>query len=204
MYLVVGLGNPDRQYADTFHNVGFLVADRLARLLGASFDKGECRAICAHARLCGEKVIVAKPITYMNLSGESLKELVKKYKIEREKCVVVYDDADMPLGAIRLRKSGSGGSHNGMKNIIENMRTEDIFRVRLGIGRPQNDRMELKDYVLGKINDGQRTLLEPALENAAQALKMFVSGADADAVMRTFNKREKKTPVSQTDAEQTE
>ena len=120
MYLVVGLGNPDRQYADTFHNVGFLVADRLARLLGASFDKGECRAICAHARLCGEKVIVAKPITYMNLSGESLKELVKKYKIEREKCVVVYDDADMPLGAIRLRKSGSGGSHNGMKNIIEN------------------------------------------------------------------------------------
>ena len=73
MYLVVGLGNPDRQYADTFHNVGFLVADRLARLLGASFDKGECRAICAHARLCGEKVIVAKPITYMNLSGESLK-----------------------------------------------------------------------------------------------------------------------------------
>ena len=92
----------------------------------------------------------------------------------------------------------------GMKNIIENMRTEDIFRVRVGIGRPQNDRMELKDYVLGKINDGQRTLLEPALENAAQALKMFVSGADADAVMRTFNKREKKTPVSQTDAEQTE
>lgn len=160
MYLVVGLGNPDRQYADTFHNVGFLVADRLARLLGANFDKGECRAICAHARLCGEKVIVAKPITYMNLSGESLKELVKKYKIEREKCVVVYDDADMPLGAIRLRKSGSGGSHNGMKNIIENMRTEDIFRVRVGIGRPQNDRMELKDYVLGKINDGQRTLLE--------------------------------------------
>ena len=204
MYLVVGLGNPDRQYADTFHNVGFLVADRLARLLGANFDKGECRAICAHARLCGEKVIVAKPITYMNLSGESLKELVKKYKIEREKCVVVYDDADMPLGAIRLRISGSGGSHNGMKNIIENMRTEDIFRVRVGIGRPQNDRMELKDYVLGKINDGQRTLLEPALENAAQALKMFVSGADADAVMRTFNKREKKTPVSQTDAEQTE
>ena len=89
---------------------------------------------------------------------------------------MVYDDADMPLGAIRLRKSGSGGSHNGMKNIIENMRTEDIFRVRVGIGRPQNDRMELKDYVLGKINDGQRTLLEPALEKRRAGIENVCVG----------------------------
>lgn len=193
MYLIVGLGNPDRQYADTFHNVGFMAVDKLAQNIGVAFDKGECRAICAHARVGGEKVVIAKPITYMNLSGESLRELVKKYKIEREKCLIVYDDADMPLGTLRIRKSGSGGSHNGMKNIIDNMRTEDILRVRVGIGRPQNDRMELKDYVLGKISDEQRSILEPALENAAQAIKMFVSGADADAVMRTFNKREKTT-----------
>lgn len=191
MYLVVGLGNPDRQYADTFHNVGFLAADKLAELLGAAFDKGECRAICAHARVGGQKVVIAKPITYMNLSGESLRELVKKYKIERENCVIVYDDADMPLGSLRIRKSGSGGSHNGMKNIIDNMRTEEILRVRVGIGRPQLEQMELKDYVLGKISPEQRAKIEPALENAAQALKMFVSGADADAVMRAFNKREK-------------
>lgn len=193
MYLIVGLGNPDRQYTDTFHNVGFMAVDKLAQNIGVAFDKGECRAICAHARVGGEKVVIAKPITYMNLSGESLRELVKKYKIEREKCLIVYDDADMPLGTLRIRKSGSGGSHNGMKNIIDNMRTEDILRVRVGIGRPQNDRMELKDYVLGKISDEQRSILEPALENAAQAIKMFVSGADADAVMRTFNKREKTT-----------
>lgn len=196
MYLVVGLGNPDRQYLNTFHNVGFLVADKLAEKLGVAFDKGECRAICAHTRIGREKVVVAKPITYMNLSGESVRELTRKYKTEQKKCVIVYDDADLPIGLIRIRKGGSGGSHNGMKSIVDAMHTEDIFRVRVGIGRPEIFGMELKDYVLGKINPQQWDALSPAIDAAAEALKVFVSGSDADAVMSAFNKREK-SPVSE-------
>ena len=131
MYLVVGLGNPDKKYLNTFHNMGFMCVDKLAQKLGVTFDKGECKAVTAHARVGGEKVIIAKPVTYMNLSGEAVQELCHKYKIEKGNLIVVYDDIDIPMGNIRIRKEGSAGTHNGMRNIIKMISTTDFVRVRL-------------------------------------------------------------------------
>ena len=119
MYLIVGLGNPEKKYLNTWHNVGFMCLDRLAEKLDVSFDKSECRCVTAHAKLNGEKVILAKPLTYMNLSGEAVQELVHKYKVEKGNLVVAYDDVDLPLGSVRIRKFGSAGTHNGMKNIVQ-------------------------------------------------------------------------------------
>ena len=136
MYLVVGLGNPDRKYLNTFHNVGFMCVDLLADKLGETFTKNECKAMTLHTRINGHKVIVAKPLTYMNLSGESVLELVNKYKIEIEKLIVVYDDVDLPMGTVRIRKGGSAGTHNGMRNIVKLLDNTGFARIRLGINKP--------------------------------------------------------------------
>ena len=133
VFLVVGLGNPEEKYFDTFHNVGFRAVERFAEAIDAPFCKGECRALTAHKKTELGKTVIAKPITYMNLSGESVRELVNKYKIEQTDCIVIYDDADLPVGKIRIRKDGSGGSHNGMLNIIKNMGTQNVYRIRIGI-----------------------------------------------------------------------
>ena len=115
MYLIVGLGNPDSVYKNTFHNVGFMAVDRFAEKIGAEFTKKECKAVTAHAFVGGSKVIIAKPQTYMNLSGESVLSLTAKYKIEQDAFFIVYDDVDLGLGALRVRESGSAGTHNGMR-----------------------------------------------------------------------------------------
>ncbi len=185
--LVVGLGNPDEKYQNTFHNVGFGAVNRLAKKLGADFDKGECRALTAHVKKDGVKVIIAKPITYMNLSGESVRELVNKYKIEQQNCIIVYDDADLPVGKLRIRKEGSGGSHNGMLNVIANVGTQNVYRLRIGISRPVLPDMALMDYVLSKIPSETQQILDKAYDLAADALTEFCFGADIDKVMMDFN-----------------
>ena len=185
MYLVVGLGNPEKKYLNTWHNVGFMCLDRLAQKLQVSFDKGECRCVTAHAKVNGQKVILAKPLTYMNLSGEAVQELVHKYKVEKGNLVVAYDDVDLPLGSVRIRKFGSAGTHNGMKNIVHMLNTTDIPRVRVGIGK--DTPMELIDYVLSQVTEQDHELLDTALDNAAEALFDFVNGTDFDVVMQHHN-----------------
>ncbi|MBR2966490.1 MAG: aminoacyl-tRNA hydrolase [Clostridia bacterium] len=187
MYLIVGLGNPDKKYLNTFHNMGFLCVDRLAKKLGGEFNKGECRAVTCHARVNGQKVIVAKPITYMNLSGESLRELVNKYKIEQGNLVVVYDDIDIPLGNLRLRKEGSAGTHNGMRSIVQHLGTTNFPRVRVGIGKQTP--MALVDYVLSQVTEDDHSIVDKALDDGASALLDFVGGADFDKVMQKYNSK---------------
>ena len=187
MYLVVGLGNPEKKYFNTFHNMGFMVVDRLAEKLGASFDKGECCSVTAHTRVGNEKVIIAKPVTYMNLSGKAVQELTHKYKIEKGNLVVVYDDVDIPQGTLRIRKDGSAGTHNGMRNIVQMLNTEDFARVRVGIGKETP--MPLIEYVLSQVTDDDHKALAPVLDAAASALFDFVNGIDIDKVMQKYNIR---------------
>lgn len=184
-YLIVGLGNPDEKYRQTFHNAGFLCLDEIAKKLGAAFTKGECRAITAHARQGKTKIILAKPITYMNLSGFSVAELINKYKIEREKFLVVYDDVDLPIGQMRIRAKGSGGTHNGMKDVVAKTGTEEIFRIRIGIGQERHG--ELADYVLSKITEKEREILSPVLVKAAQAVCDFTDGVGIAKIMLDYN-----------------
>ena len=187
MYLVVGLGNPEKKYFNTFHNMGFMAVDRLVEKLGVEFNKGECRAVTAHTKINGEKVIVAKPVTYMNLSGEAVQELCHKYKIEKGKLIVVYDDVDIPLGKLRIRQDGSAGTHNGMKNIVQMLSTDNFPRVRIGIGK--DTPMALVDYVLSQVSEDDCQTLDPVLDQAAQALCDFVNGCDIDQVMQKYNIR---------------
>lgn len=185
MYLIVGLGNPDKKYLNTFHNMGFMCVDKLAEKLGISFTKGECKSVTAHARINGEKVILAKPVTYMNLSGEAVAELTNKYKIEKGKLIVVYDDVDIETGKLRIRKEGSAGTHNGMKNITQLLGTTNFPRVRIGIGK--DTPMQLVDYVLSQLQNDDREKINPVLENAAEALREFASGEDINVIMQRHN-----------------
>lgn len=185
MYLVVGLGNPEQKYLNTFHNMGFNCADRLAAKLNVQFTKGECCAVTAHAKINGVKVIIAKPVTYMNLSGQAVAELCRKYKVEYGHLVVVYDDVDIPMGSLRIRHNGSAGSHNGMRNIVQMLGTDDFARMRVGIGKQTP--MALIDYVLSQVTDDDHALLDPVLDRAADALFDYVHGEELDKVMQKYN-----------------
>lgn len=185
MYLIVGLGNPEKKYFNTFHNIGFMCVDRLAEKLGADFGKVECKSVTAHARVNGQKVIIAKPVTYMNLSGQAIVELTNKYKIEKGNLIVVYDDVDIPLGNVRIRKNGSSGTHNGMRNIVQLIGTEDFPRIRIGIGKETP--MRLMDYVLSQIADCDSELLIPALDHAAAALYEYANGQPFEQIMQRHN-----------------
>ena len=131
MKIIVGLGNEGRQYASTFHHMGFMAADRLAEKLGAKFDKRECESVIAECYRGGEKIIIAKPLTFMNLSGVAVKQLLKKYKAEPKDLLVIYDDLDLPAASLRMRLKGSAGTHNGMRNIVDEIGTEEFVRVRM-------------------------------------------------------------------------
>ena len=187
MYLVVGLGNPDKKYLNTFHNMGFMCVDKLAQKLGVTFDKGECKAVTAHARVKGEKVIIVKPVTYMNLSGEAVQELCHKYKIEKGNLIVVYDDIDIPMGNIRIRKEGSAGTHNGMRNIVKMLNTTDFVRVRVGIKKETP--MALVDFVLSNVTEDDHAILDKTHDDVACALFDFVNGVDIDRVMQKYNSK---------------
>lgn len=187
MYLIVGLGNPEKKYFNTFHNLGFMVADKVAEKLGAEFNKGECCAVTAHTRVGGQKVIIAKPVTYMNLSGQAVLELVNKYKIERGNLLVAYDDVDIPMGSLRLRKDGSAGTHNGMRNIVERIGTTDFPRVRVGFKK--DTPMVLVNFVLSQVTADDHAVLDPVIDSAAQAIVEFVGGEDFDKIMQKHNKK---------------
>lgn len=186
MYLAVGLGNPGIQYKRTFHNCGFDAADRLADLLNIGFNKKICRAAVAEGNIGGEKVLIAKPQTYMNLSGESVRELAAYYKIPLENLIVIYDDYDLPLGSLRIRAKGSAGTHNGMRNIVSELGSTGFARIRIGI-KPEEERVPIMDYVLSARGKEAGEKLAPALEGAARAALGFLGGDTVDDICRKFN-----------------
>ncbi len=186
MFLIVGLGNPEAKYAKTFHNMGFLAAGDCAELLRAKFKKKECEASVAEGYLAGEKVIVARPLTYMNASGRAVLQLVKKYKVSPRELVVIYDDYDLPKGHVRIRPSGSAGTHNGMRSVIAELGFSEFARIRIGI-REEGLQTPLIDYVLSEVRREDYDLFTSACKRAAEAAIKLARGEAFDRVMTEYN-----------------
>ncbi len=182
MKLIIGLGNPGQQYEQTRHNVGFRVVDLLAQRTGLKWSETRNRAVLASGTLGLEKVVLVKPITFMNNSGESVGALAHWYKVSPEDVLVVYDELDLPLGKMRLKTNGSAGGHNGMDNIIRHLHTHQIPRLRVGIGRPANTRMDTISYVLGVPALDEHIILATAEEKAAEAIPRILSQGVAIAM----------------------
>lgn len=188
MKLVVGLGNPDKKYLNTFHNLGFMCVDSLAKKLNVEFSKEKCRALIAETRVGAEKVILAKPLTYMNLSGESVRELLSFYKIDVKDLLVMYDDYDLPKGTIRIRESGSAGTHNGMRNIIKEIGSENFARIRVGFKQLAGEFViPLIDYVLSGIKENEKELFSKAIDVASNGALAFIKGESIENVMAKYS-----------------
>ena len=185
MYIVVGLGNPGRKYEHTRHNVGFDVLQVLSQKLDIPLNKLRCKALTGEGRIGGERVVLAAPQTYMNLSGQSVVELLRWYKADAKHLIVVYDDVDLPQGRLRVRAGGSAGTHNGMRNIVYLTGRDDFPRVRIGIGKPEPGR-DLAAYVLGKYPPEARQAMFDAFLRAADAVQAIVTDG-AEAAMARFN-----------------
>ncbi len=185
MYLIVGLGNPEKKYEKTFHNIGFLAVGDVAEKLGVKFKDKECEAITATAFVGGEKVVLARPLTYMNCSGRAVKQLMTKYKISPENLLVIYDDYDLPKGKIRIRSSGSAGTHNGMRSILAEIGVNNFPRIRIGIH--DDGDIPLINYVLSNIKREDYDLFISSCHKVADAVECFVSGEKIENVMSKFN-----------------
>lgn len=186
MYLIAGLGNPGREYAGTRHNVGFEVVDALCAKYDIKLNKEKFRAVFGDGRIGGEKVIVAKPQTYMNLSGESIRELANWYKIDNEHIIIIYDDISLPVGKFRIREKGSAGGHNGIKNIIYQLNTDVFPRIKVGTGMPQDPGYDIKDYVLGHFSKEEIEILIKSAVRAVYAVEEIIK-ADAKSAMNKYN-----------------
>jgi PTH1 family peptidyl-tRNA hydrolase len=186
MFLIVGLGNPEEKYYKTFHNLGFLAAGDAAELLGVKFKKKECEASVAEAFVGGEKIIIARPLTYMNASGRAVKQLAAKYKIPKENVVVIYDDYDLPKGHVRIRPAGSAGTHNGMRSVIAELGYSDFARIRVGI-RDGEVNIPIINYVLADIRKEDYDLFSSACKRAAEAAVLLAKGEKIDRVMGNYN-----------------
>ncbi|MGE5551981.1 MAG: aminoacyl-tRNA hydrolase [Bacteroidota bacterium] len=184
MFLLVGLGNPGARYAQTRHNAGFLVLQELARDEGVRFTRLEHGARVARVRMDDREVMLAKPQTYMNASGKAVAGLVGYYRVPLTNLVVVADDLDLPLGALRLRRSGGSGGHHGLDSIIAALGTKDFARLRLGLGRPPDDAV---DFVLGTPNAADNRKFMASVKRAAEALRVFVREGP-EAAMNEFNR----------------
>lgn len=184
MKLIVGLGNPGRKYEATRHNAGFIALDLIADKFNIDIDKEKMKALVGEGNIRGEKVILVKPQTFMNLSGEAVGAVARWYKIEPEDILVIYDDMDLDLGRIRIRKKGSAGGHNGIKSLIQHLGTEEFPRIKIGIGRPAEK--GTIDYVLGVFPQGDIPELEKALDLTVNALEDIMKN-DIDAAMRNYN-----------------
>lgn len=185
MKVIVGLGNPGPKYETTRHNVGFLAIDVIADALGIEIRQTKWKGLYGEGTYQGHKVILLKPMTYMNLSGESMIELINFYKIPIENLLVLYDDLDLPLGKIKLRYKGSSGGHNGLKSIIAHLGTEQFQRVKMGIGRPAFG--DIVSYVLGQFPQDELGLLEDMLVKAKDASLSFIEEQDFTKVMNKYN-----------------
>ena len=188
MFLIVGLGNPGKQYEHTRHNIGFDVMDALAEKYNISISEKKHKALCGKGVINGVKVVLAKPQTYMNLSGESVAELVNYYKMDpEEEMIVIYDDISLAPGNLRIRKKGSAGGHNGIKNIIAMTGTQNFLRIKVGVGEKPKG-WDLADYVLGHFPAEERKVMDEAAKTAAEAIRMIIT-ENADAAMNHFNSK---------------
>ncbi|MZQ74978.1 MAG: aminoacyl-tRNA hydrolase [Peptoclostridium sp.] len=185
MFVIAGLGNPGGQYECTRHNVGFDVIDILAHMHGISVKKLKHRALVGEGFIGGQKVLLVKPQTYMNLSGDSLAEILSYYKLSPEELIVVYDDIDTDFGRIRIRKKGSAGTHNGMKSIISRIGFDDFPRIRIGVGRPFDGR-DLASFVLSKFTNEEMKEIAETEKRAAEAAEAIISGG-VEAAMNKYN-----------------
>lgn len=184
MYLIVGLGNPGRKYENTRHNIGFIAIDKLAEKLDIRVNKIKHQALVGEGFVGREKIILAKPQTYMNLSGASVKELISYYKLDITRLIVIYDDIDIDMGTLRIRKKGSGGTHNGMRSIIRILGDDSFPRLRLGIGR--NSNIPLDKFVLGNFAKDEIKPMEAVVCKSVDAICTIIE-KDLDLAMNRYN-----------------
>jgi PTH1 family peptidyl-tRNA hydrolase len=188
MFLIVGLGNPDRRYEKTRHNVGFDAVDALAGRYGISIKDKKHRALCGTGVIEGTKVLIAKPQTYMNLSGESVADIINFYKIDpEEEMLVIFDDISLAPGNIRVRKKGSAGGHNGIKSIISCIGTQNFMRIKVGVGEKPAG-WDLADHVLSRFPDDDRVEVEKAIKDAGEAAVLMMQG-ETDKAMNEYNRK---------------
>lgn len=188
MFVIAGLGNPTKQYEKTRHNVGFDVIDALAEKYNISMDEKKHKAICGKGIIEGEKVLLVKPQTFMNLSGESIAEVLNFYKADAEsEFLVIFDDISLAPGNIRIRKKGSAGGHNGIKNIIAMTGTQNFMRIKVGVGEKPAG-WDLADYVLGRFNEEDRKNVDAAIQDAIGAAALMIQG-ETDQAMNLYNSR---------------
>ncbi len=206
MYIIAGLGNPGKKYEHTRHNMGFLALDLLADKYGIKVDRLKFKALTGEGRIEGKKVLLVKPQTYMNLSGESIRDVMHFYKEPIENLIVIYDDIDIPEGTLRIRPKGSAGTHNGMRNIIYLLGEDGFPRIRVGIGGER--RSDLVDYVIGRVTEGEADVLWETLNKAAEAAADIVIN-DVTHAMQEYNikpkrlKKEKEKAEEEVKAEET-
>lgn len=188
MYIIVGLGNPGKEYQNTRHNIGFDVIDKLAEKENISVLEKKHKALIGKGYVGGQKCVLAKPLTYMNLSGESVRELVDYYKVdETQELIVISDDISLVPGQIRVRKKGSAGGHNGLKSLIAHLGHDQFMRVKMGVGEKPKG-WDLADHVLGHFSDEDRKKMDEAVERAVEAIRMMLAD-DVDGAMNRFNSK---------------
>lgn len=190
MFIIAGLGNPTLQYEGTRHNVGFDVIDTLAERYNISVDTRKSRALIGKGMIEGHKVILVKPQTYMNLSGESIRSLVDYYKVDEEsELIVIYDDVSLGVGQLRIRKKGSAGGHNGIKSILSELGTDVFLRIKVGVGEKPR-KYDLADYVLGHFSKEEKEQMKEGDQKAADAVSMLLNG-ETEAAMNQYNRKVK-------------
>ena len=188
MYIIAGLGNPDRKYQNTRHNIGFEVIDAIAGKNQITVGERRQKAIIGKGYVGGRKVVLVKPQTYMNLSGESIRQVIDFYKVdEKSELIVIADDVSLEPGQIRIRRKGSAGGHNGLKNIILHLGHDEFCRVKMGVGE-KPDGYDLADYVLGHFSDKEREIMDESIARAAEAVEVMIAEGP-DAAMNQFNKK---------------
>ena len=187
MYVIAGLGNPGREYEGTRHNVGFMTLDALADKYNIDVREKAFKGLIGKGMIEGNKVILVKPQTYMNLSGECIRQVMDYYKVDPSEFIVIYDDISLVPGGIRIRKKGSAGGHNGIKNIIAHLGTQEFPRVRIGVGE-KPARMDLADYVLGHFDREEQVLMKQVSEEVCEAVQMILEKGP-DAAMNVYNGR---------------
>lgn len=185
MYIIAGLGNPGKKYQRTRHNIGFIVIDMLAEAYGIKVNKIRHKAVIGEGIIGGQRVVLAKPQTYMNLSGQSLLDMKNWYKVEDSRIIVVYDDVDLDVGVLRIRPKGSAGTHNGMRSIVYQLQTDEFPRVRIGIGKAPPD-WDLKDYVLTTFNEDELPQLLDACRRAVRGIELIL-GMGIEEAMNQCN-----------------
>ena len=191
MFLIVGLGNPGKEYENTRHNIGFEVIDYIANKYNIELNRVKFKGIYGEGFIANKKVILLKPTTYMNLSGESIREVINFYKLTEEDIIVLYDDVSLEVGRLRIREKGSAGGHNGIKSIIANLSTDVFSRIKIGVGQPKGD---LVSHVLGKFSKDEQEVLKESMEASANAVEIIIK-ENAKEAMNKLNGFKARTSI---------